>query len=245
MKYMLPSGFIGFFFFSLLFVACQGEQTDQPPAKEESTPTHQTSNGHNDKSSTPSYPGFTEDYINTDRVIWQKPNMIIEQLGDLTNKTVADIGAGTGFFALRLAPLSKKVIAIDVERRFIDYLDSIKVYELPENAQSRLETRLVTPADPKLKKGEVDAVLIVNTFMYIKDRVRYLENLRESIVEGGKLLIVDFKKKRSPIGPPANIRVPAFQVEEDLYKAGYTNIFVNDTSLDYQYIVIAYKNGPS
>ncbi len=184
-------------------------------------------------------PGITEDYTNTNRVIWQKPEMVIDLLGDLNNKTVADIGAGTGFFALRLAPKAKKVIAIDIDARFTEYLDSVKVLELPEAMQDKLETRLADPLDPHLQPDEADIVMIVNTFMYIKGRKEYLKVLKEGIAPGGRLLIIDFKKKRTPIGPPSELRAPLFQVEEELIEAGYQNIRTNDTALDYQYIVIA------
>lgn len=180
-----------------------------------------------------------EDYENTNRVVWQKPEVVIDLLGNLEGKTVADIGAGTGFFALRMAPAAKKVIAIDIDPRFTSYLDSLKSFELPEEIQDRLETRLALPDDPKLAPGEADIVIIVNTFMYIKDQVAYLENLKRGISEGGMLLIIDFKKKRTPLGPPSQIRVPLFEVEEKLIRAGYRDVATNDTALDYQYIVTA------
>ena len=183
--------------------------------------------------------GFTEDYINTNRLIWQKPDMVIELLGDLSDKVIADIGAGTGFFTMRLAPKAQKVIAIDIDPRFINYLDSVKVMELPENIQDHMETRLGDPNDPKLAPEEVDVVVIVNTFMWIKNKTQYLSILRQGIKKGGKLLIIDFKKKRTPIGPYTKERIPLFEVEEKLYEAGFTNIQTNDTALDYQYIVIA------
>ena len=183
--------------------------------------------------------GFDKDYTNTNRVIWQKPEMVIELLGDVQNKTVADIGAGTGFFALRLAPEAGKVIAVDIDSRFTEYLDSVKVFELPENMQDRLETRLAEPADPRLSPNEADVVMIVNTYMYINNRVPYLKNLRKALKPGGRLLIIDFKKKRTPIGPPSEIRIPLYKVEEELYEAGYQNIQTNDTALDYQYILMA------
>lgn len=182
-----------------------------------------------------------EDYDNTNRVVWQKPEVVIDLLGNLEEKTVADIGAGTGFFAFRLTPRAKKVIAIDIDQRFISYLDSVKVLELPENVQGRLEARLGLPNDPRLAPGEADVVIIVNTFMYIKDQLAYLENLKKGISDGGTLLIIDFKKKRTPLGPPSQIRVPLFEVEEKLIQAGYKDVATNDTALDYQYIVTARK----
>lgn len=189
----------------------------------------------------PRKPGFTEDYVSTNRVLWQKPEMVINLLGDLENKTVADIGAGRGYFALRMAAKAQKVIAVDIDPRFINYVDSIKTRELPPETQPRLETRLATPDDPNLNPEEVDIVLIVNTYMYIKNRVDYLKTLKEGIKPGGTLLIIDFKKKRTPIGPPSQYRIPLYQVEEDLYEAGYTNVRTNDTALDYQYLIMAEK----
>ncbi len=183
--------------------------------------------------------GLTEDYTHTDRVIWQKPDMVLNLLGGLEGKAVADIGAGTGFFTLRMAQKARKVIAIDIDPRFINYLDSIKTLELPEKFQSRIETRLGKPDNPQLKTGEVDLVVIVNTFMYIRDQVAYLKILRNALTPGGKILIVDFKKKRTPVGPPNDIRVPIHVVEEALYEAGYKDVLANDTALDYQYILVA------
>jgi len=186
-------------------------------------------------------PGFAEDYLSTNRGIWQKPELVLNLIGNLEDKTVADIGAGTGFFSLRMAPKAKKVIAIDIDPRFVNFLDSLKTRELPPELQDRLETRLAKPDDPLLAPEEVDIVLIVNTYMYLKNRVDYLERLRRSIAPGGALLIVDFKKKRTPVGPPSEVRIPLYEVEEELYEAGYRNVQTNDTALDYQYIIIAEK----
>lgn len=221
-------------FLSLPMASCRQEQ---PPAQ----PPPTAENGTQGVEPGTRKPGITEDYLNTNRVIWQKPDLVLDQLGDLGNKTVADIGAGTGFFSLRMVERAGKVIAVDIDRRFVNYLDSVKVLELAEPLQSRLETRLATPEDPKLKPGEADVVIIVNTYMYIKDRVGYLRNLKNGIAEGGRLLIIDFKKKRMPLGPPQDIRVPLFQAEDELYEAGYKDITTNDTALDYQYIITARK----
>ena len=183
--------------------------------------------------------GLREDYVNEDRLIWQEPDIVLNRMGDLQNKTVADIGAGSGFFSMRLAQVAKKVIAIDIDPQTIADLDSIRRMELPERFQNRLEPRLTEPAVANLKKGEADVVLIVNTIIYIPDRIGYLRKLREGMTPGGQLIIIDFKKKRTPVGPPNQIRIPGFQIEEELYQAGYTNIRVEDTALDYQYMVIA------
>lgn len=186
-------------------------------------------------------PGLQEDYLHTNRVIWQKPEVVINLLGDIRDKTIADIGAGSGFFSLRLAPLAKKVIAIDIEPKFVLYLDSIRHIELAPEVADRLEPRLAKAQDARLQPDEVDIVLIVNTYMYIDQRVDYLKRLSKGIRPNGKILIIDFKKKRTSLGPKMEIRVPQFQVEEELELAGFNILQSNDTALDYQYILLAEK----
>lgn len=178
-------------------------------------------------------------YESKERLFWQKPDLVIDRLGDISEKTIADIGAGSGYFARRLAHKAQRVIAIDIDQQFIDFMDSIKVVELPTEYQDNFETRLAYPDDPNLEPNEADIVLIVNTYMLIQDRVAYLRLLKEGIRPGGKLVIVDYKKKRIPLpAPPQSIRLPLFQVENELEEAGYELLEADDTSLDYQYIVM-------
>ncbi len=207
----------------------------EEPTQKESQPPQPS----NDKT------GIKEDYRGSDRLGWQRPDKIINLLikeGDkLEDKTVADIGAGTGYFTLRLAPKVNKVIALDIDPNFITYLDSIKTLQLPADVQPRLETRL-TPRDrPELEDNEVDAVLIVNTFMFIENKTEYLTKLKNALTKNGRLVILDFKRKKTPFGPPSDLRIPLYEAEELLYKAGYRNIITDDRTLDFQYILIAEK----
>jgi len=179
---------------------------------------------------------------NEKRYAWQKPELVIDLLGQLDNHVVADIGAGTGYFAFRLVSKAEKVIAVDIDPNMIDLMELFKD-NLDTLTQSKIDMRLATPEDPQLKKEEVDVVIIINTIGYIEERVAYLQNLIESLKPDGYLFIVDFKMKRIPddIAPSADLRVNMLQLEEDLMKSGYKSIDVDDKSLDYQYIVKAYK----
>lgn len=180
------------------------------------------------------------DSENRDRNIWQKPEMVISMLGDLNGKTVADIGAGSGYFAFRLTPGAEKVIGIDIDPGFISFLDSMKV-RLPESYRNRFESRLARPDDPMLSPGEADAVIIVNTYAYIDNRTQYLKTLYRGIAPRGRLLIVDFKKNDIPVGPPDHFRITLNDVRRELVSAGFKIVQIDLESLDYQYIIIAEK----
>ena len=187
------------------------------------------------------YHNEDEIHSNVGRAIWQKPGLVIEKLGDISDKTIADIGAGTGYFSLRLSKKAKKVIAIEIEPTLIDYIDSSKV-SLPDSLKSRLETRLALPDNPKLVKDEVDIVLIINTVAYIDDLPKYLNTLKQGLKKGGKVMIIDYKMKRLPINaPPKSERVYLDVIEDMMVDAGYEVIQTDDTSLDFQYIIQAIK----
>lgn len=181
------------------------------------------------------------DYESKDRVIWQKPDMVISLLGDLEGKTVADLGAGTGYFAFRLVPKAQKVIGVDIDRRFIEFMDSVKV-RLPKPYQDRFESRLAKPDDPMLQPEEADAVVMVNTYGYIENRVKYLQILSKGMSGGAQLLIIDFKKNSLPIGPEDEFKVAVTQVERELKAAGFNIRKIDNEALDYQYIVMAEKS---
>ncbi len=186
------------------------------------------------------FESLVADFEDKDRGIWQKPELVISFLGDLKDKTVADIGAGTGYFTFRLVPKAKRVIAIDIDPRFINFLDSVKV-RLPEVYRDRFESRLAKFDDPLLKPGEADNVVIVNTYAYIENRAQYLKVLYQGIAPGGQLLIIDFKKNNLPVGPPDEYKVSLAQVEHELTTAGFKISKVDKDVLDYQYIILATK----
>jgi SAM-dependent methyltransferase len=181
-----------------------------------------------------------QQYEDEDRILWQKPELIIEKLGDLSDKTVADIGAGTGYFTFRLLSSAKKVIAVDVEPRFIRFIDSISV-ELPDKLSTKLETRLALGASPELKSNEADVALMVNTFMFLSDKNGFLKNLYNSMNTGGQILIVDYKKKDLPIGPALDEKINPSEVVSALQSAGFQMVTSDETSLDYQYLVVGKK----
>ena len=171
-----------------------------------------------------------------DRVHWQKPEKVIELLGPLAGRTVADIGAGTGYFVFPIAKQADKVIAIDIDERFIHYMDRRKQ---TEKAAANIETRLTAPDAPGLRAAEADVVLIVNTYHHIDGRTKYLQTLKAGLRKDGTLVIVDFKKENTPHGPPLELRLTEAEVESELKAAGFRILSSERSMLPEQYIIKA------
>jgi predicted RNA methylase len=180
-------------------------------------------------------------YESADRVIWQKPDLVIDQLGNVNGKVVADLGAGTGYFSRRIAYKGATVIAIDIDPRAIQWMQEQKS-RFPAELQEKLIIRQAEPDNPHLNPGEVDMVLMVNTYSYISNRVPYFTKLKEAIRPAGTIVIIDFKKKETPFGPPVEERLDITDVEKELRAAGYSIVKADEESLEYQYIIKARRN---
>jgi 2-polyprenyl-3-methyl-5-hydroxy-6-metoxy-1,4-benzoquinol methylase len=219
---------------SMGWMSCERKSSDHPSPDGQKLP--QDTIVENEK-----FENDAEKYESADRVIWQKPDLVIQQLGDVNGKVVADLGAGTGYFSRRIAYKGATVIAIDIDPKAIQWMQEQKA-RFPIELQDRLIIRLAQPNDPKLKKNEVDMVLLVNTYSYIADRIHYFSKLKETIHPGGHMIIIDFKKKETPFGPPISERLDVADVEKELREAGYSILKVDEESLDYQYIIKAQRN---
>ena len=164
---------------------------------------------------------------------WQKPHEVIQALRVAPDAAVADIGAGTGYFAARLAHMVPRgrVFAVDIEPDMVRYLAERAQRENVPNLQAVLGK----PDDPRLP-AKVDRVLLVDTYHHIDDRVAYFRRLRESLKPGGEVAIVDFTLE-SPVGPPPAARIAAQQVRAEMQRAGYT-LAAEHTFLPHQYFLV-------
>ena len=166
---------------------------------------------------------------------WQKPDLVLAKLGDLIGKKIADIGAGTGYFSRRMAQKGASVLALDVDDQFLNYIDTHSHDSL------NIITRKVPFDSPQLDSAEVDVVIVVDTYHHIENRYEYFRDVWRGMKAGGQLMIVDFKKKETPHGPPKEMRIEGFEVMRELQKAGFIKVVIDVKTLDYQYIILAKK----
>jgi predicted methyltransferase len=152
------------------------------------------------------------------RDAWQKPHQVIQALALKPDAVVADIGAGTGYFAARLARMlpSGKVYAVDVEPDMVKYLAERATKEKLANLVA-----LAGTADDARLPEKADVILLVDVYHHIDRRDRYFRRLRESLKPGGRLAVIDFRMD-SPAGPPRSARIAPERVVAELKAAGYS-----------------------
>lgn len=166
------------------------------------------------------------------RDAWQRPEAVIDLFGLGPTSRVADVGAGTGYFAVRIARRvpEGRVYAVDIEPDMVRHLAERSERE----HLAQLTPILATAEDAKIP-APVDVVLIVDTLHHIDDRPAYLAKLRNALKEGGRLFVVDFKLD-APMGPPKDHRLAPEAVVKDAEYAGL-HAFPVTLELPNQYVL--------
>jgi predicted methyltransferase len=160
---------------------------------------------------------WSEVFDDPARDAWQKPHEVIGALKLGADAAVADIGAGTGYFSVKLAHMVPKgrVYAVDIEPDMVKFLGE----RAKKEGLGNLVAVRGAPGDAKLP-AKVDVVLLVDVYHHIGDREAYFRKLRASLKPGGRVAIIDYRAD-SPSGPPKGERISPARVKAEMQKAGY------------------------
>lgn len=174
-----------------------------------------------------------------DRDDWQQPDRVMDQLGIFDGAHVADIGAGGGWFTIRLARrvgTSGIVYAEDIQRQMIESIER----RVAREGLANVRTILGTAVDPKLPPG-LHAVLMVDTYTQLEQPVALLRKIADALGPKGLLGIVDFKRDGAGgPGPPIDQRVGPDVVKAHAAEAGL-KLRSEETFLRYQYLLVFSK----
>lgn len=155
---------------------------------------------------------------------FQMPGKVMEALAFRAGERVADVGAGSGYFTLRVAKAvgpAGSVLAVDIAPELLEHLAG----RARDAGLSNVKTQLVKKDDPQLPPRGVDTVLMVDMLHYVKapDRGAYAKKLAAGLAPGGRVVVVDYVPKtpeERPWGPPPEQNMSRAEVDEAMAAAG-------------------------
>jgi len=171
-----------------------------------------------------------------ERTTWQQPDAVVRALAIRRGQTIAEIGAGPGYFTLRLAKAVGKngrVLASEVEPKMIAVLRD----RLVSKKVTNVTPVLGLPDNPLLPQGLADQILIVNTFHHLPNGVAYLRGLKRCLKPEGRIVNIDFHEWALPVGPSPSEKVSRAAFVAMAQKAGYA-VAYEHPFLAHQYFVV-------
>lgn len=155
---------------------------------------------------------------------------VMDLLGIAEGKSVADIGAGSGWFSVRAARrvgAGGRVYAVDINPEAMRYIGERAQKERLAN----IKTILSKPDDPLLPAGSVDAVLLLKTYHEVSQPVVLLQNLRGALRPGAKVGVIDRNGNGEDHGVGRDVVIR--EAREAGYKLAEQYDFVKGDKMDY------------
>lgn len=160
---------------------------------------------------------WSSSFDDPERDKWQMPDRIITSLALRPADVVADVGAGTGYMAVRFARALKdgRVYAVDIEPNMVKHMaeraKAAGIENLRAITSSETSPNLPEPAD---------VVFLLNVYHHLDKRPDYFRRLRSLLKPGGRVAIVDFRPD-APAGAPKHMRMSAERITDEMKAAGY------------------------
>jgi len=121
-----------------------------------------------------------------------KPDEILEALALQQGQKVADIGAGGGYFSLRLAEAVGKdgrLFAVDTNPKFVEFIKS----SAGEKGLDNVETVLTAEDNPTLPEKSIDLIFMRNVCHHLPNRVEYFKKLKDALKPEGRIAIIEYR----------------------------------------------------
>ncbi|MFO7694288.1 MAG: methyltransferase domain-containing protein [Vicinamibacterales bacterium] len=177
-----------------------------------------------------------------DRDLWQLPDEIMDTLGIAEGSVVADIGAGGGWFTVRLARrvgANGIVYAEDIQPQMLE----ATMRRVTREGLANVRRVMGTPEDPRLPAAAIDAALIVDTYSEFDNPGALLRNIATSLKPNGRIGVVDFKRDGLGPGPALEDRVDPDEIVRDAEAAGL-RLVRRETFLPYQFLLVFSRPQP-
>lgn len=172
----------------------------------------------------------------------EAPSRAIAALDLAPDTVIADIGAGSGYYSLRLAPRIPmgRVVAVDIQQEMLDYLGK----RATELALPNLQTHLGAVDDLRLPPATLDAALLVDAYHEFSHPREMLASLLRALKPGGRVFLLEFRGEdpRVPIRPLHKMTVA--QAQHEFEACGF-RLTENRRHLPWQHLLVFTKPGPA
>jgi ubiquinone/menaquinone biosynthesis C-methylase UbiE len=152
--------------------------------------------------------------VRPDREAEEAPDVALDAIGIAKGATVADVGAGAGYFTWRMAQRvgpQGKVYANDIQPRMLELLRK----NMAERKVTNVETVLGAEDDPKLPIGQIDLVLLTDVYHEFSSPQKMLQGMRAALKSDGRLVLIEYRKEDAsvPIRPEHKMSVAEVKAE--------------------------------
>ena len=176
-------------------------------------------------------PAWAQPHGEERREQWQKVDEVMAAMGVRPGATVADLGAGDGFFTVRLARAvgeQGKVYAVDVSA---DALRRLRT-RIANDKLTQVDVVEAASDDPKLPAASLDAVLVVNAYHEMKAYKEILARVKAALKPNGRLVIVEpisnGRRAQARDEQTRNHEIAIDFVKQDLRDAGFIQVSMQD-----------------
>jgi ubiquinone/menaquinone biosynthesis C-methylase UbiE len=155
-----------------------------------------------------------------DRETYEQPEKVLDALKIAPGTTVADIGAGVGYFSLRIAKRvgsSGKVVAVDVQPMMLELLKTNRDRERLSN----IELVLGTETDPRLSPQSVDLVLMVDVYHEFQYPEEMMAGIRQALKPSGRLVLVEYRGEDPTVPIKPEHKMTVQQVLKEIEPMGF------------------------
>jgi len=172
----------------------------------------------------------------------EHPVKVLEALELKGGEVVADLGAGSGFFSFKMAPLvgdKGKVLAVDIQEEMIAVLQN----RIQKQKLTNVETVRCTETDPKLPEGGVDLVLMVDVYHELTFPYEVMTAIRKALKPGGRVVLVEYRKEDKKVPIKEVHKMSEEQMKKEMAVVGLEHLKTVAT-LPRQHVAIFEKKKP-
>jgi ubiquinone/menaquinone biosynthesis C-methylase UbiE len=174
----------------------------------------------------------------TEREKEEAPSKAIALLELAPDAIVADVGAGSGYYAFRLAPRLPrgKVVAVDIQPEMLAFLRA----ESARRGVTNVEPHLGAVDDVKLPAGSLDAALMVDAYHEFDHPAEMLASLRAALKPKGRIYLVEFRAEDDAVPIKPLHKMTEAQARKEFEAAGFRFV-VNKPDLPWQHLLVFEK----